>query len=175
MKFSYLFVLLSISFGCSSQKNTLKLSEAKSFSVSNCPTDGKCTLKLVPNQSFIYKTDTFGNGYGETIESQHILLKYSYRRNPLKGAVDGHYSETYYFNLTKSTEELNLKNDDLQTVGLVVDRQCFCKGTAGVFKITNGNLTLVIKKNELTLNGNFSHKKLPLVITKINEKVDLAQ
>ena len=69
--------------------------------------------------------------------------------------------------------EAQFASEELQKVNLVVERRCFCKGTAGFFKIIRGNLKLNIEKNELTLSGNFSNKKLPLLVTKIDEKVSL--
>lgn len=175
LSFTFLFIL---SLGCSSQKDTFhlkKLEKIRSFSVSKCPKDGTCSFELIPNKSLHLKTDEFGQLYGEAVSSTNILVKYSYKRSVPKNLADAHYSETYYFTISKDTKELNLINTDLQKVSLVVDRQCFCKGTVGFFKITTGNLKLNIKKNELTLSGNFSNKKLPLLITKIDEKVSLEQ
>ena len=176
MKFLYLLLFIIFSTGCSSQKNIPgleKLKTIRSFTSSNCPEDGTCQLKLTPNKSIDLKQDEFGQFYGELIDSDDILVSYSYRRNPPENAVDAHYSETYYFSIPKSTKQLDLYDADLQKVNLVVDRQCYCKGTAGFFKITSGRLSLNIKKNELTLNGIFSNEKLPLLITKVDEKVSL--
>lgn len=178
MKLFYLLLFMILSLGCSSQKsafNLEKLDKIKSFSTSDCPEDGTCTLKIIPNKSLTLKYDDFGQLYGETIGSDQVLIEYTYKRKVPKNLADAHYSETYYFTIPKSTKELDLLDNELQKVNLVVDRRCFCKGTAGFFKITTGNLKLHIKKNELTLNGNFSNKKLPLLITKIDERVSLAQ
>lgn len=176
MKFFYLLLSIVISTGCSSQKNVSSLEKLKterSFNSSNCPEDGTCELKLIPNKSLNLKKDEFGQLYGEEIDSDMILVSYSYHRNAPKNAVDAHYSETYYFSIPKNTKNLDISDADLQNVNLVVDRQCYCKGTAGFFKISSGKLTLNIKKNELTLNGIFSNKNLPLIITKVDEKVSL--
>ena len=178
MKFIYLFTILLIYSGCKSQKEAFsleKLQEIKSFSLTNCPEDGACILELIPDKSMVLKKDNFGQHYGETITSEDILVKYTYERKVPENVADAHYSESYYFNLPKNTQDLDLYDADLQKVNLVVDRQCFCKGTAGFFKITNGNLKLSIKKNELTLSGKFSHKNLPLLITEIKETVSLEQ
>ncbi len=176
MKLFYLLLFISFCTGCGSQKKTgvlKKLKDTKSFTTNNCPEDGVCSLKLIPNKSLQLKTDEFGQLYGETVTSDDILIKYSYNRNVPKNVADAHYSETYYFSISKNSTELDLRDAELQKVNLVVDRQCYCKGTAGFFKINNGALKLHIKKNELTLNGNFSNEKLPLIFTKIDEKVSL--
>ena len=178
MKAFYLLLFTAISFGCSSQKNVFSfenLVQAKTFASSNCPDDGSCFLEIIPNKSLLIKKDQFGQLYGETVDSDLVLIKFGYSRKVPKNAVDAHHSETYYFTIPKSTKNLDLSNEELQEVNLVIDRQCFCKGTAGFFKITSGQLNLDIRKNELTLNGNFSNEKLPLLFTKINEKVSFEQ
>lgn len=178
MKFYHLLFLLILFTGCSAQKNTTalqQLEKIKSFSTSNCPDDGVCNIQIIPNKSIELKKDKFDQLYGETIDSDKILIKYSYKRNVLENTADAHYSETYYINISKDTKELDFNDLELQKVDLVVNRLCYCKGTTGFFKITNGNLKLHIKKNELTLSGVFSHKKLPLIVTKIDEKMNLAQ
>ena len=178
MKFFYLLFAVLVALNCSSSKNisTLeKLTGAQSFLSVNCPKDGVCTIQILPDKALTLKTDAFGQYYGEQVESNQILITYSYKRNVPQNTADGHFVETYYFSIPKNTEAITLTDAELQSVNLVVERQCFCKGSAGFFKITNGNLALRIQKNELTLKADFSHEKLPLVITKIDEKINLEQ
>ncbi len=176
MKGAYLLVVVIFTLGCGTHKNSAVLEDLQgpiSNSMSACLEDGRCTLEIIPNQSLLLKEDAFGQFYGEQITSELLLFKLSYERDVPKGVADAHYSETYFFSIPKTTSTLELNNAELSKVNLVVERRCFCKGSAGFFKILSGKLKLSIKKNELTLSGRFSHENLPLLMTKIDEKVSL--
>ncbi len=169
-------VLVVFALGCGAQKESsglTKLQDPVELKMRNCLADGNCSINIIPNSSMKLKKDTFGQLYGEPVKSELLLFKLSYDRKAPKGVADANYSETYYFSIPKNTSTLDLKNEQLSQINLVVERRCFCKGTAGFFKILSGNLKLSIKKNDLTLSGNFSHENLPLLMTKIDEKVSL--
>ena len=162
--------------GCGAQKNPNGLAAFQDplhHAMKNCIEDGDCILEIIPNSKLDLKSDEFGQLYGVIATGELMVFKLMYDRNVPKGIADANYTETYYFEIPKNTEKLVLKDRELAQINLVVDRRCFCKGTAGFFKILSGNLRLSIKKNELTLSGNFSHGSLPLVMTEIDEKVSL--
>lgn len=176
MKAAFLLLFLVFILSCGTQKNTSGLEDLQDpigLTMKSCLEDGTCKFEVIPNQTLLIKEDTFGQFYGEQTKSQLLLFKLSYERKVPKGVADGHYSETYFFSIPKATTTLELEDAQLSRVNLVVERRCFCKGTAGFFKITSGNLKLSIKKNELTLTANFSHENLPLLMTKIDENVSL--
>ncbi len=178
MKITFVFFMIIFLSSCSAQKNISSLAELKgnkSFKVTNCPKDGSCSLRIIKNKTLDLKKDEFGMYYGQKINSNSILLEYTYERNKLKNTVDSHYSETIYFSIPKTTESLMLIDKDLQKVSATLHRLCYCKGTTGYFKITKGNLSLNIKKNELTLNADLSIKNIPIVLNKIGEKISLVQ
>jgi len=176
MKGAFLLIIMVFTLGCATQKNSAVLTDLQSpisNSMNQCLEDGHCTLEITPNQSLLLKKDAFGQFYGERTTSELLLFKLTYERTVPKGVADAHYSEAYFFSIPKTTTTLELNNAELSQVNLVVERRCFCKGSAGFFKILSGNLKLSIKKNELTLSGHFSHENLPLLMTKIDEKVSL--
>ena len=176
MKEVFPIVILVLLMACGTQKEISGLEDLQTpirQQMNTCIDDGTCSIEILPNSSMSLKKDAFGQLYGELTKSDLLLFKVTYERNVPKGLADADYRESFYFSIPKSTTSLQLEDGQLSQVNLVVERRCFCKGTAGFFKILSGKLELSIKKNELTLNGNFSHVNLPLLMTKIDEKVSL--
>lgn len=173
-KYCYILLIL-LSYSCSSQKksilNTLKTTTT--YTIDSCETNFKCSLSFIPNTKLIIKKDEFGLTYGEFVKSDSILVKYQKKQQKENKAVDNFFTETLYFSIAKNDTKISLKDIDLQKANMALQRECYCKGTAGFFKITKGSLLFDIKKNELTLNTDFDIKNIPHKLRKINKKVTL--
>lgn len=174
MRFIFTPLLLFILTSCASQKNSFFLQDLKEpiqYKLESTKKGFDTYLEIIPNKSLLLKKDEFGMLYGNFIKGDSILIKYQFKKKKIKNVVDDNFIETLYFTTDKTTTNLTLENLQLSKINMVLQRQCYCKGTAGFFKITNGNFNLNIKKNELTLTTDFSIKNIPHVLTKINEKV----
>lgn len=173
-KYCYILILL-ILYSCASQKENvlINLKKATVYPLNTCKTGYKCSLSFIPNTKLIIKKDEFGLSYGNFVKSDSILVKYQKKQQKENKAADNFFTETLYFSIAKSDTEISLKDLDLQKVNMTLQRECYCKGTAGFFSITKGNLLFNIKKNELTLNTVFDIKNIPHKLRKINKKVTL--
>jgi len=137
-----------------------------------CPVDGTCTFEILKNSSLEINSDEFGNLYPEIIPSNKLVVKYEYKRIEIENTKDSSYSEFLYFELDTKDEHFVLKDIDLQKVKLLYGRICFCRGSMGYFKITEGTLFVDKYSNKLEVHLNFkSPKKIPQIITEIKETI----
>lgn len=160
--------------GCKA-KHTELLTEKKEFkATTNCPEDGECKVELIPNSSLIVKSDEFGNVYTIIEKGEKTIFKFTYSRNLDKQYVDGHYIEEIYAEFNKELPEITLKDKGLSNVKLLFNRLCYCKGSAGFYHISQGELSLK-KKSKKTYNIqlNFKTDEVPQIITSINETFTL--
>ena len=65
------------------------------------------------------------------------------------------YSEFIYLEIDKNDEQLILNDEELQKVKMLYGRICFCRGSMGYFKVTEGKLFLFNKNKKLNMNLNF--------------------
>ncbi|RBA29067.1 hypothetical protein [Flavobacterium tibetense] len=140
--------ITALGFGCANYNNASKepmKEEAKSI----CPEDGVCTPKIFRNQQLQIEVDETGALYYRLTENKNTsVISYEYKKHTDSTLVDNHYSETILFEIENNSKELNLKDENLQNVKMLFDKQCFCRGQAGVYKITSGQLVFT-KENEL--------------------------
>jgi len=140
----------------------------------NCSENGTCTLELIPNKALDFKTDEFGNLYPTINNGEKTILKYTFTKNPIENTADSNYTEIVYAELEPSYSNINLVDDQLQTIKLHFGRLCFCKGESGYFAIKNGVFTLSKNaKDSLQIDLNFSAKKIPQIISEIHETISL--
>lgn len=140
----------------------------------NCPKNGTCSLELIPNKNLDFKTDEFGNLYPTINNGEKTILKYTFTKKSIENTADSNYTEIIYAELDKSYSNINLINSQLQTIKLHYGRLCFCKGESGYFPITNGVFNLSKSgKDSLTIDLNFSVKKIPQIISEIHETISL--
>ena len=137
MKLFY-YILLLITLTCC--KPTAFCNLKNNFNVVNseCPTDGDCTMELLPNKNLTFITDKYGMKYPKITEGNKTVLIYTYNRIYKEKRPDGYYSEKVYAELEPNTTELNLKNEELKQVKLHFARLCFCKGETGYYAINQG-------------------------------------
>lgn len=169
-------LVISFIFGCKGQhlnKKIRSLENSKTFEISTCPSNGTCSIEIIPRSKLQIKEDEFKNTYIEIAEGDKIVFKYEYKKDELPNTADSGYRELVYIETDGTNQELNLKNQELQKVNMVFGRLCFCKGSSGYFKVKKGQLKFVLKKNELTLDTHFSVAHIPQVITEIDETITL--
>ena len=82
------------------------------------------------NSSMIIKEDATGHLYPVIVSGDHIVIEYKYEEKGEEGTIDGDYSETLHFEISKNTKELCLKDDQLTRVKLLFGKHCFCRGEA---------------------------------------------
>lgn len=167
-----LFLLIGAT-SCKSQTNTMKDSDNLN-TYSNCPDNGDCSFKVLPNTSNIFNTDEFDIGYLEQIKTDSILLIFEYNRHKTPNNPDDYHIERVYIELPSKPQPLALNDVALQQVNLLFERLCYCKGETGVYQISNGSLTLTsLKQNKFHLNLHFSTSEVPQSISEIDELFSL--
>lgn len=133
-----------------------------------------CTIELIPNKSLEFKTDNFGILYPVLTEGEHVILKYTFKKNPIKNIQDGNYSEIIYAELNKTITKQSLQNEDLQNIKLHFGRLCYCKGSTGYFPIKKGNFKISkIKNNTINIALNFNISEVPQIISSFDESISL--
>ncbi len=159
--------------GCKSKQSLI--TEIQKFeATTNCPDDGVCSVELIPNSSLIVKSDEFGNKYTVIEKGEKTILKFIYTRNVDPQYVDGHYVEEIYAEFDKELPDLILQDKSLSNVKLLFNRMCFCRGSAGFYHITKGNLSFKkMAKNTFNVKLDFTMDEVPQVITSINETFTL--
>lgn len=145
-----------------------------SIQTDNCPENGTCTLELIPNKTINFKTDEFGNLYPVITDGDKLILKYTFKKNPIENTADSDYTELIYAELQNPISEINLENIQLQTIKLHYGRLCYCKGESGYFPINNGVFKLSKEReNSIKIDFIFAVKKIPQITTEIHEIVSL--
>jgi len=174
MKFiAHIFFVILLA-GCKAKQTNLITEKQEFKATTNCPEDGVCTIELIPNSFINVKTDEFGNMYTKIEKGEKTILKYTFSRNADKQYMDAHYIEEIYAEFDKELPDLTLKSKSLNKVKLLFNRMCYCKGSAGFYRIENGDLSFKkAKKNTFNFQLNFKMDKVPQVITSINETLIL--
>jgi hypothetical protein len=167
-----LFILPMFLF-CSSKKvdAAKKIHSTTVGKTHTCPSDGKCTVEIFKNKSLEIVKDDIGSIYYKMLESENTqIIKYTYFRNsPRPDYKDGNYSEEIIFEVGNLDKILNLNDVDLQQTKMLFGRFCYCKGQAGYFKISDGNLKLEKKENVIQFNLVFKIVEVPQIINSITE------
>ncbi|HKJ07140.1 MAG TPA: hypothetical protein VJ970_06725 [Flavobacteriaceae bacterium] len=171
-----LFYYLLLSFTLVSCKPTAFCNLQSDFTTISreCPTDGDCTLELLPNKKLTFITDKYGMKYPEITEGKKTVLIYTYNRIYKEKRPDGYYTEKVFAELEPNTTELNLKDEDLKEVKLHFARLCFCKGETGYYAVNQGRFNFKLLKNDsLNVSAKFKVKKIPQVISSFNQTISL--
>ena len=148
-KILILYLTAVLTFGCTISKIAVKepLKEIETTSI--CPEDGTCTSKIYRNQQLHIQVDETGALYYRLTDNKNTsVISYEYKKHTDSALVDNHYSETILLEIDNDCKELDLKDKNLQNVKILFNKQCFCRGQAGVYKITDGHL-IFSKENEL--------------------------
>ncbi len=174
---SYLFCIsLFILIGCKSKdlnNKNMQFTEKQSFALENCKENAQCNIQIIPNTTLIIKQDEFQHFYIEKGKGEKTIIKYEFKRNKLPNTADSQHTELIYFEIDNNCKSLSLTNQELQEVKMMYGRLCYCKGTSGYFKVTQGELKFTNENNELSINLKFKVGKIPQLITEINETIKL--
>ncbi len=166
MKLFYTF-LLCVLFSCKAQ-------EIKNADKNKYPKEGNYSIQVFSNNSLQVNEDTTKALYPVLKKGNHVVFKFEHKKKTIKNRKDGHYSEIIYLEFDPTKKHLSLKNSDLQESKLLFGRFCYCKGSAGWFKIDNGNLKIdKISKDKFRIQLTFKNTKTPQLISRINEIIIL--
>jgi len=171
-------ILLVLFVSCKTKQSqaisNFQIEESIVLKTLNCPENGICTIELIPNKTIDFKTDEFGIVYPLISDGEKIVLKYTYKKIQKEQIPDGHYSEVIYAEFDKNISEISLTDYELQNSKLHFGRFCFCKGDSGYFPVKKGSFVLTkISNDSLNIHINFNLKRIPQIVSEINETVSL--
>lgn len=151
---SYFKIIVLASFiilGCKSKKPEIKSDDN---TVSN---KIQSMLKIHDNTSIDLKIDPIGSLYYElTPNEAFLVISYRYEENTAEDIMDGHYIEEILFQLKKPLHPDTISQSNLADNRAIFNRQCFCRGEAGTYLITEGSLILEEKKNDYQFKFDFT-------------------
>jgi len=151
---TYFKIVILISFitlGCKSKKPEGKLDDTATSNKS------QSILKIIDNTSIDLKIDPIGSLYHELIYNEEFLVvSYRYEENTAEDIMDGHYIEEILFQIKKPLLPDNIAHTRLADNRAIFNRQCFCRGEAGTFLITEGTLILEEKKKDFQFKFEFT-------------------
>ena len=169
-KFIYLILAFSFLLSCKSKK-TVSNNENYFLQEISCPESGDCIFEVLKDSNLEIKKDDFGKFYPEIIAGDKVVIKYHFKKSEEKNIADNNYSEYIYLEVNKNKEHLILKDKELQKVKLLFGRICFCRGSMGYFKVTQGELFLFNNNGIINMKLKFKVNKVPQIITEINENI----
>ncbi|MCP4884217.1 MAG: hypothetical protein GY908_10545 [Flavobacteriales bacterium] len=138
----------------------------------NCPEGGNCSFELVKNSVLKLNYSDTGQMSPEIIEGDKIVVKYQYKKIPVKDVMDSGYSEYVYLEFDPKETQLILKDKELQKVKMIFGRICYCKGAMGYFPVYEGNLFLFHRYGNVQLRTSFKVNKVPQIIEQIDENIN---
>ena len=125
------------------------------------------------NSSLIIKEDATGHLYPVIVSGDRIVIEYKYEEKGEEGTIDGDYSETLHFEISKNTKELCLKDDQLTKVKLLFGKHCFCKGEAGYYYINKGKLKVLKLNKEIYFDINFNLEESSSKLKRVSKYLKL--
>lgn len=170
--FIYCFSVLML-FSCAAPKNQ---SKDQKTSIPpphiNCPEGGDCSFEIMRNSVLNLNHSDTGQLYPEVVKGDKIVVKFHYKKDPVKDVMDSGYSEYVYLEFDPDETQLILKDKELQKVKMVFGRICYCKGAMGYFPVQQGNLFLFNRDGNLQLRTSFRVNKVPQIIEQIDENIN---
>lgn len=122
----------------------------------DCPENGTCTATRDVGKG-LGKDAYSDKVYPKIVEnSETILIQYEFDRKKAEGDyADDFHKEEIYIEIPAKTFKKEYKNEELQEVKLMFGRHCYCKGSAGYFKITEGTLKIDNSENKTKVKLTF--------------------
>jgi hypothetical protein len=102
-----------------------------------------------------------------------MVVEYKYQEDGEDGTVDGDYSETLHFEISKNTKELRLKDNQLTKVKALFGKHCFCRGEAGYYFINKGKFKVVKSEKEMYFDINFSIEETSSKLIRVSKYLKL--
>lgn len=159
-----LYPFIFLAFSCAGSKNEhVDKNSKSSYQIENkCPKDVDCSFEVLKNKSLHIIKDDIGMSYYELIEDpKKVVFKYSYKLITDKDLQDAGYSEEILFETEKDYTDFNYSGKNLKTSKAILNVMCFCRGKAGTYKITEG---------EISKNGKDLLIKIPSIVS--NQKIE---
>lgn len=158
-----IFTIITL-FSCSAKKNTASVNNGF------CPEEGNCTVEVFKNKSMIVHEE--GGLHYEMADSDSknvIVYRYDKTSHLHMGdaVTDGDHREEIVFEIDKDFSDQQIINMQLQNTKMLFGRFCFCKGAAGYFKVTKGNLKIEKHKKRHKINLDFTINEVPQLINKV--------
>jgi len=109
----------------------------------SCPEKGTCTVVRFKDKALVVTENENQNiGYEMVDKKGSYVIQYTYEKQSSGKYQDDFHTERVLFQLEGASLKKEWKAADLQQVTLLFERYCYCKGSAGVFKITEGTLSV---------------------------------
>jgi hypothetical protein len=156
MKSIFLMSVFFIFISCANKLNLVSKKEVIILKKSTENKESKVSVNIFNNSTLIIKEDNIGYLYPIVESGNNIVVEYKYQEDGEEGTVDGDYSETLHFEISKNTKELCLKDDQLTGVKLLFGKHCFCRGEAGYYSVNKGKFKVVKSDKEIYFDIDFS-------------------
>ncbi len=166
----YIIIVLYISvLSCVSTKKPTDNTSLYREKTDSCPAEGTCHLVLHKNKKLLVKSDELGFKYYLLEDNfSTSVIAFQYKKNTDNTLQDANYSEELLFEIQNSTNELTLKNEELQKTNMLFGRHCYCKGQAGYFSVSVGSLALKRENNSYLLSLQFKVNQVPQIVESIS-------
>ncbi|WP_298237383.1 hypothetical protein [uncultured Algibacter sp.] len=166
MKCLAVFLVLCCLLGCKA-KNNLAEKTLNSVDKYWCPEDGVCSFEVLKERRLELKYDEFGMPYLNINNGNRTILKFEYKKTTSPNLADSNYREEVFIVL--NTNNIEIETSNLKSEQIIFGRWCFCKGQAGNFKVSQGNLSIKkLNDTDYLLNLSFKVDEVPQIITEIN-------
>lgn len=172
----FLLIIISlISCKCSKvvARNEVNLEKTSSPTITstfntNCPSEGKCTIRFNKNKGLNLTNANNSIAYNLIPKEDMSVVEFVYSSKQEEAAIDGGYREMILFEIPTNTKNLELKDYDLQQTKMIYARFCNCRGRAGVFAVTKGDLELNSSTDIFNFTLQYNLGKNPPLVDKIN-------
>lgn len=178
MKAFYFLIPLFMVNACKTQTGTVISSENTTMQQmenkpTGCPNEGTCTVVVHKNKTLNIRKDDTDALYPQMVDGANTVVEYTYLKEGPEGTADGNYSETIQFEIPAGTENFSKENASLADVKLLFGKQCFCRGEAGYYPITNGKLLIEKSSQGIIFDLKFKVEKTSQVVTHVSEMVKI--
>ena len=124
---------------------------------------------MLEGKSIVIRNSDIGKPYHELIESTTTnVVKYEYSR-VVKDTMlqDAGYTEVVLFEVDKKNPEIKVAGKELSKTKMIFGRFCFCRGSTGIYHVTDGQLEITRRKKELVIDLNFKIHEVPQVVSQL--------
>ncbi len=173
MKSIFLMSIFLIFISCGNKINLVSKKEVIVLEKNTGNNESKVSVTILNNSSLTIKEDSTGHLYPVIDSGNNMVVEYKYQEDGEDGTVDGDYSETLHFEISKNTKELRLKDNQLTKVKALFGKHCFCKGEAGYYFINKGKFKVVKSEKEMYFDINFSIEETSSKLIRVSKYLKL--
>lgn len=166
MKIYVLLLPLALLTGCTSKKPIMSTSIEKASLVSPCPEGGTCKLTYLKNKRIELKTNEATGKYYHVIADSETknVVQYEYTLDTDPTLADAGHTEVVLFEVDAENPETEVSGTALQKTNMIFGRFCFCRGATGIYKVTDGKLSVKSEDNTLNVKLDFKVTEVPQII-----------